>query len=355
MLAFVAVACGRFNLRRELIGGGYALLHAAGMAGVKGQALSLLGLVGLEATGEHLLLGLAAESDLLRRWVGSQKLRDIVVRTVIESNVGIRAQVVGLAIAVLFSATGVLGTLGSMLGARSMSLLFSELRSFAMFHGLKWGASNLQVLWATLCTSSDALKVAFLEHVLGKRNGKPGTKVDDQKRAQWARDTLEKVAARIPQLPVEAIAPELAAILKAWDQEKIAEGSHEAIDEWVEIDRNDEDLWAWISYNKHEEMEISSANIASYVDKPILEDFTHRPSHVEDTQYLEQVACKTFQKSVVRGQGECATLDNMAWKARPAAPWRMEVEEPDSDDEFGSVNVDGNDEDDIEVIDLGDL
>lgn len=77
ILAFVAVACGRFKLRREFMGGGYAVLHAVGMAGVKGQALSLLGLVGLEATGKYLPLFFLSFSKFwlgkcwrCRRWNG---------------------------------------------------------------------------------------------------------------------------------------------------------------------------------------------------------------------------------------------------------------------------------------------
>ena len=54
VLAMVAVACGRFQLRREMVGGGYALMQAFGMAGIKGQALGLLGLVGLEASGMYI-------------------------------------------------------------------------------------------------------------------------------------------------------------------------------------------------------------------------------------------------------------------------------------------------------------
>lgn len=51
VLAFVAVACGRFKMQQEIVSSGHAILKASGMVGLEGQALSLLGLVGLEAAG----------------------------------------------------------------------------------------------------------------------------------------------------------------------------------------------------------------------------------------------------------------------------------------------------------------
>ncbi|KAF2447039.1 hypothetical protein P171DRAFT_519361 [Karstenula rhodostoma CBS 690.94] len=328
ILAFVAVACGRFKLRQEFMGGGYALLHAVRMAGVKGQALSLLGLVGLEAT-------------------GSKRLRDTFVSSLMESNVGLRAQVVGLAIAVLSSATGTFGSLGSMLGARAMSLLFKELRSFATFHGLRWAATNLQGLWLTFCASSDVLKASFLSYVLrrGDDAGKLGAEAeadDDTKRMQWARRTLELVAARIPLFPVEAVAPELAVILKAWEMEKETNGAGaEAIDEWIEIDANDESsIWSDVSHKKREDMAASTA------DRPTLEDFGHRRSRAENAEFLEQVARETFVKSGMSEEDVVAALDKTGFGARRMEPWTMEVEELDSDLE---------DDDGIEVIDLGDI
>ncbi|KAJ4356317.1 uncharacterized protein N0V89_004349 [Didymosphaeria variabile] len=345
ILAFVAVAWGRFKIRQVFMGGGYTLLHATGMAGVQGQALSLLGIVGLEAT-------------------GSQRLRDTAVEAIVESNVGIRAQIVGLAIAVLSSTTSRFGALGSMLGSRSMSLLFNELRSFAIFHGLRWAATNLQGLWLTLCASSDVVKASFLSHLLQQKDGKKCVQVDDNKRMQWACDTLEKVATQIPQFPVEAVAPELAAILKAWDQEKGLEmASREAFDEWVEIDRNDNNLWASISYNKYENMASSTADLAEYADKPTFEDFSHhrsrlayhewttpedfshRRSQAENAQDLERVARQTFEKSGMSAERIHTALGEIGLKDRP---WRMEVEEMHSEE-------DDDDDDSIEVIDLGDL
>ncbi|KAL1606656.1 hypothetical protein SLS60_004062 [Paraconiothyrium brasiliense] len=323
------------------------------MAGVKGQALSLLGIVGLEVT-------------------GSKRLRDTALKAIVESNVGIRAQVVGLAIAVLSSTTGRFGALGSMLGARSMSLLFNELRSFATFHGLRWAATNLQGLWLTLCASSDVVKASFLSHLLPQKDGKNNVQVDDNKRMQWACDMLEKVATQIPQFPVEALAPELAAILKAWDQEKGVElASREDFDDWVEIDRNDNNLWASISYNKYENMASSTTDLAEYADKPTYEDFTHhhsrilyadrtspdgfshRRSRAENAQYLEQVARQTCGSSGMSEEHIHAALDKIGLEDRP---WRMEVEEILSEDETEDDDQDDDkDDDSIEVIDLGDL
>jgi hypothetical protein len=240
-----------------------------GAAGVKGQALSLLGLVGLEAT-------------------GSRRLRDTSVNALMESNIGVRTQVVGLAVAVLSSATGTFGSLGSMLGARSMSLLYKELRSFATFHGLKWVATNLQGLWLMFCASSDAVKASFLSHVLQQKDVNKGGKVDDKTRLQWAINTLQQVAARIPELPVEAVTPELAAILKAWDQDQEPVGaSHEALDDWVDIDPNDRNSWDNISYDKHEEMVALAADFAAYTDRTTFEGFSHRRSSKEKADYLE--------------------------------------------------------------------
>jgi hypothetical protein len=329
MVAFVAVACGRFKLRQEFMGGGYAVLHAVGAAGIKGQALSLLGLVGLEAT-------------------GSRRLRDTFVNALVESNIGVRTQVVGLAIAVLSSVTGTFGSLGAMLGARSMSLLYKELRSFATFHGLKWAATHLQGLWLIFCASSDAVKASFLSHVLQQKGSDKRGKVDDKTRLQWAINTLQQVAARIPEFPVEAVAPELAAVLKAWDQEKeSARASHEALDEWVDIDPNDRNSWDNISHDNHEDMAALTANIAAYVDRRTFEDFSHHRPSKENVDHLEQVAREVLETSGMDGEQVTDALNHMGLGSRRKAPWSMEVEELDSEVE--------EDDDGIEVVDLDDI
>ncbi|OAG04967.1 uncharacterized protein CC84DRAFT_1177095 [Paraphaeosphaeria sporulosa] len=331
ILAFVAVACGRFRLRQELMGGGYAALHAVGMAGVKGQALSLLGLVGLEAT-------------------GSKRLRD-TFNALMESNVGLRTQVIGLAIATVSTSTGALGSLGSMLGARAMSLLFKELRSFATFYGLKWAATNLQTLWRMFCTSSAVVKSSFLSYVLQRKEdgSAPEGKArvdDDAKRMRWVRSTLEQIATRIPQFPVEAVTPKLAAVLKAWDLEKESgETSGEAIDEWIEIDADDESsIWGDVEQKKRKDKVAKTPNTAAFASAGRLsvEDFSHRRSRAENAGFLEQVAREAFVKS---GMSEdiTARLAKMGFGA--GQPWSMEVEEVDSDvDEYN---------DGIEVVDLG--
>lgn len=168
---------------------------------------------------------------------GSGRMCDMVVKTVFESNIGIRAQVVGLAIAVLSSVTGTFGTLGSMLGTCSMHLLLKELRSFATLQGLKWAATNLQGLWLSFVSACENVKVGFLYHLIGHRCGSQMSKVNDEERMQWASQCMEKVAAKIPQLPVEALAPELAIVLKDWETKLQPPNTNlEALDEWIEID-----------------------------------------------------------------------------------------------------------------------
>lgn len=287
---------------------------------------------------------------LANRCTGSKRLRDTFVNALMESNVGLRTQVIGLAIAVLSSATGTFGALGSMLGTRAMGMLFKELRSFAVFYGLKWAATNLQTLWSTFCASSIVLKSGFLRYVLRRKDegDKPSGKVDDDtKRMRWARKTLENVAARIPQFPVEAVAPELAAVLKAWDlQKEYGETSGEAIDEWIEIDADDESsIGGNVSQQKREHKAASTPNVAADADRPTFEDSSYRRPRAKNVEFLEQVARETFFKSGMSEKDIVAALARMGLGERRVEAWTMEVEELDSDAE--------EDDDGMEVIDLG--
>ncbi|KAF1978260.1 hypothetical protein BU23DRAFT_564501 [Bimuria novae-zelandiae CBS 107.79] len=312
VLAFVAVACGRFKMRQELMGGGYAVMQAAGMAGVKGQALSLLGLVGLEANGSS----------------GSSRLRDTFVSTMFESNVSPRASVVGLAIAALTSATGAFAPLGALLGARSMALLFAELRAFATFHGLKWAATNVQSLWLILLGASDAAKAAFLRYVLGHSHNGRQEVVEDQERVHWARNYLGKMAEIVPQIPVEAMSSELAVILKAWNRR--SEVSSEPIDDWVEIGLHDKRFWSSI---------VSEEN----------KGLRHCNAPSQNAKHLEQVARETFEKAGMHELDIRIALEKLGLGARPKTAWTMSVEEPDA--EYGFADGD----DGWEVVDLGTL
>lgn len=203
------------------MGGGYALMHTLGMASVKGQAVSLLGLVGLEA-------------------LGAGRLRDSFFGMMFERNVGPRAQVLGLAIAVVTSATGAFGNLGSMLGARSMTLLFGELRAFATFMGLKWVASNLNEMWKCLVGAGEDVKAAFVRWAA--RND---LKVEEIKEAgkelAWVRDYLGQLAKKLSSIPMGALSPELAVLVKAWQDMKVNTPEVvEPLDQWAIVDMEGE-------------------------------------------------------------------------------------------------------------------
>lgn len=285
LLACVAVACGRFQLRGELMGGGYALMHAIGVASVKGQAVSLLGLVGLEA-------------------LGIGRLRDTMIATMFETNIGPRAQVLGLAVAAVTSATGMFGSLGSMLGARSMGLLFGELKSFAAYMGLKWAVSNLKEMWASLVAAGVEVKVAFLrwaarhnfdgEEIKGVTKELKGA----AKELNWVRDYLKKLAKHMPGFPVGALSPELAHMLEAWDDMKekeaaepltewtivdvdenekhestiVWEADEEAFDEWLKVDAEDGKVSTSIVWAAHPSIELETVNATTVAAEAVAQD-----------------------------------------------------------------------------------
>lgn len=286
----------------------------------------------------------------LTKSTGCAHLRDTFVNALLESNVGVRTQVVGLAVAAVSTSTGAFGTLGSMLGSRAMGMLYKELRSFVYFYGLKWAATNLQTLWLTFCASSTVIKSAFLRFMLQRKEDGSGPKAkakgdvdDDLKRIQWARKTLEHIAARIPQFPIEAVVPELAVVLKAWDLEK--ESGGEALEEWIKIDVNDESsIFSDIKRQKNGGKAASSST-ANVADQPAVGDSSYRRSPAVNAAFLEQVARETFVRSGMNEEQMIAALAGMGLGERHRQAWAMEVEELDSDVE--------EKDDDFEVVDLG--
>lgn len=384
VLAMVAVACGRFQLRREMVGGGYALMRAVGMAGIEGQALGLLGMVGLEACGMYNDLACPTPSSPIHsvgpdarrvdmitdrgnmsryecgaynsryladsHVLGTNLLRSSLLTTMLEPNIRPHAQIIGLAISALSTATGTLGSLGALLGARSMSLLFNELRAFATFQGLRWAAGNLQGLWESFRGAGVAVKAAFLQYVL--RNpykwgfGNVLEKPKGEERVTWAKAYLKKVARKLQLFPVEAMSPELAVMMKAWDQEKnVPSMDMDSMKEWVKIECEAGDIWSSIVYEADESVESWTEDGAG--GETNLEDRSHHRSLKENARSLEQVARETLAKSGMSEEEISATVANMGLDWNPAEDGELAMEELDHEDA-------GDDEDDIEISDLED-
>ncbi|KAL5400244.1 hypothetical protein PMIN03_012540 [Paraphaeosphaeria minitans] len=278
-----------------------------------------------------------------------------------ESHIGLRTQIIGLAIAAISTSTGAFASLGSLLGARAMALLFRELRSFATFHGLKWAATNLQTLWRAFCASGAVVRSSFLSYVLQQPRddggASQGRASNDARRLRWARSTLEQIATRIRRFPVEAVAPELAAVLKAWDAEQASGAtSGEVLDEWVEIDAEDESsIWGDVHREEREDgaAETRSVAVAVAASAPAsasvhpssVEDSSHRHSRAENAEFLVQVARETIVKSGMSERDTTDRLAKMGFGARQ--PWSMEVEEVEEVDSDVGEYDDG-----IEVVDL---
>ena len=257
------------------------------------------------------------------------------------------AQIIGLAISVLSTTTGTFSTLGALLGARSMTLLFNELRSFITFQGLRWAAENLQDLWEIFKCSSVAVKAAFLQYVL--RNlcnvsfGKGLEMFKVEERVAWAKDYMNKVAQKLPLFPVEAVSPELAVMLKVWDQDTEApQVDTEPMDEWVKVECGDGKIWSSIVYEMEDSKEYQTE--AGISGETSVVDRSHHRSPAENARSLEQVARETLAKSGMGEEEISATVASMG------LDWH-----PDEDEEFGIEELEDEDDEDENWLGLSDL
>ena len=219
-----------------------------------------------------------------------------------------------------------------------MSLLFKELRAFATFQGLRWAALNLNQLWLTYLGASGAVKAAFLSHMLEHKFGGPAreAKVEDGERVKWAQEYLAQLATKIPNIPVEALSPELAVCLKAWEKKLDPEQEPEALegyDEWVRIECDGMEIQGTVLFEVDEngdevkEMESDTPNRIADAGKTAPKDVSHHKTPAENVQYLEQVARQTFEKMGMDEQGTRVALKKLSWYEK------MGVEELEDDDD----------------------
>ncbi|KAJ4297603.1 hypothetical protein N0V90_005496 [Kalmusia sp. IMI 367209] len=297
---------------------------------------------------------LAAYPDFTKSFVGLETSGSSDakwIKTLVFSNVGIRASVIGIALSILSGATGTFGMLPSLLGASSTNLLMNELRSFVTFHGLKWVTRNLEGLWLTFTEISWELKAMFLGSLLPQNEADKDDNKDQPERIKWACGMLRTVTARIAQFPLAALSPALDAIIKARKDDDPKEPT-EGIDEWTEVklqqQPQDQDLWTSLSYPEVEHMEGSTVNLAAYLAETQSEDFGSDHPSLEELESLEKIARQAFQHLGVKEEDVKAVLVEMGLDDGTMA-WMEEVD----DSEIIQDGMDAED-DEPELLNLVD-
>ncbi|KAF2257390.1 hypothetical protein BU26DRAFT_558781 [Trematosphaeria pertusa] len=194
LLGLLATAFARFKVRQNCAGSYYALLHAAGLAGVRGQVCALLSFMSLGAV-------FGAPGAAAQSWFS----------TLVVSSGGFQAPLVGLALSVFTNVLGGFGVLPGILGGSSANALIRELESIAVFSGLRWSLDRTLELWQRFVKS--LWGVTMLKFVGGGEEKGPENMNETKEswKSRLATTLVEKVGWRNPvasRSPQENLKPE---------------------------------------------------------------------------------------------------------------------------------------------------